>query len=80
MPRASNPVDAVMTYVKTAPIESVEQALHIARGIVKDRKAAAELPPHKPSETTGKAKKKKGPKPPKPRPVADGELVSPAGS
>jgi hypothetical protein len=40
MPRASNPIDTVVNYFKTAPLDAAVLALHVAKGIVKDRQPA----------------------------------------
>jgi hypothetical protein len=41
MPRAHNPIDSVVTYFKTAPLDAAVLALHVVKGIVKDRQPAA---------------------------------------
>lgn len=38
MPRSTHPIDAVQRYFRTADLPAAELALHVARGIVKDRK------------------------------------------
>jgi hypothetical protein len=42
MPRASNPIDKVLEYFKHADINAADVALHMIKGILKDRRAAGE--------------------------------------
>lgn len=62
MPRANNPIDPVLRYFRTASIELAEQALHIGRGIIRDRKGAAESTP---TPVAAKPKRRRGPNKPK---------------
>jgi hypothetical protein len=42
MPRANHPVDSVLNYFKHASVDAAELTLHVAKGIVKDRKASGD--------------------------------------
>ncbi len=80
MPRANHPVDAVLRYFRTAEPAAAEQALHVARTILKERATQAQVAPapvapvkarsHKRKATIPKAQRQAAP-----AAVADGELV-----
>lgn len=64
MPRSNHPIDAVQKFFRTADLPAAELALHVARGIVKDRKDVdATRGPVVHTVHTGKTKTKPGPKP-----------------
>ena len=81
MPRANHPIDGVTKYFREAPLEAAEQALHIARGILRERQPKKRAPrtPTAPKASAAAPKPSaKAPRPPtarRPASVPDGELV-----
>jgi hypothetical protein len=67
MPRANNPIDKVLDYFKHADINAAEVALHMAKGILRDRVAAGTTEATLVRKAAPKKKAKaKVPTPPKP--------------
>ena len=62
MPRAAHPIDKVMDYFQTAPLDAAEQALHVAKQILKQR-TYPQAEPAGPGTGKGQnqPKKKRGP-------------------
>ena len=69
MPRAAHPIDKVMEYFQTAPLDAAEQALHVAKQILKQR-TYPQAEPAGPGTGKGQSKppRKKRVKVPKPTP------------
>lgn len=68
MPRAVHPIDKVLDYFQTAPLDAAEQALHVAKGILKARAQAHQAVQVGASPGTSKSKsRKRGPNKPKPQ-------------
>lgn len=66
MPRANNPIDKVLDYFKHADINAAEVALHMAKGILRDRVTAGDTRETLVRKPKAKVKKAKVPAPPKP--------------
>lgn len=75
MPRANHPIDKVLEYFRTAPLDAAEQALHVARNILKERSTANVRETNMPL-LPAKPRKKRGPNKPKVPPVQT--LTAPA--
>ena len=70
MPKAAHPIDKVMEYFQTAPLNAAEQALHVAKQILKQRTYPQAEPAGGNPGTAKKPQRKRGPNKPKvPAPV-----------